>query len=409
LLLLMAAETYRASDFLSAAGKLGLEVVVATPVRLALAAEQPERYLRLPFDDPAKAAEAARTYAAKRPLHGVVAVDDEAVEAGAAVAAALGLPGNALAAARRTRNKAAMRAALLEAGLPCPPFAVFATLDELRARLSALSYPCVVKPLSLSASRGVIRANAPAELEVAAARVFALLHDEDARRRTATGAGGVLVEAYLPGDELAVEALLDDGRLQVLALFDKPDPLEGPFFEETLYITPSRRSPEEQAAVRGCVAAATKALGLEGGPIHAEVRLHEGRATLVELAARTIGGLCGRTLRFGAGMSLEELLLRRAAGIPVLAAERERRAAGVMMLPIPRAGVLASVDGVERAREVPGIVEVSLTAVLGKKVVPLPEGRHYLGFLFARAEAPAEVEQALREAQSRLRFHIEPG
>lgn len=407
LLLLMSLETYRASDFLAAAEKLALDVVVGTEKALAFSKGSEGLYLSLPFHDNERAVARARAYAERYPLRAVVVVDDEAVVVGAAIASALGLPGNPIAAAGRTRDKAEARRALAAAGLAHPRFWTFTSARELAERAEELAYPCVLKPRALSASRGVIRADDPDEARSAAQRIFALLEEDDAARRTGASAKGVIVEAYLPGDELAVEALLDDGKLEVLALFDKPDPLEGPYFEETLYVTPSRRSADEQRAVTTCVRQAAEALGLIDGPVHAEVRLHEGKATLVEVAARTIGGLCGRTLRFGTGMSLEEVVLRHAAGMSLLHAERERRAAGVMMLPIPRAGVLARVDGLEEARRIPGVEAVTITAPLGRPVVPLPEGRHYLGFAFARSDAPAQVEAALRAAHQHLRFVIE--
>jgi hypothetical protein len=216
----------------------------------------------------------------------------------------------------------------------------------------------------------------------------------------------VLVESFLPGDEVAVEALLTGGELETLAIFDKPDPLDGPYFEETLYITPSRHPAELQRAAELAVADAVRAVGLRDGPVHGEVRLHDGGATVVEVAARTIGGLCGRTLRFGVDMSLEELVLRAALGRPPLAAERAAGAAGVLMIPIPRRGVLRDVAGLEEARDVAGVWDVVITAPRGHEVVPLPEGKRYLGFAFARAETAAAVEQALRLAHERLTIDI---
>lgn len=408
LLLLMSVETYRASDFLAAARKLSLDVVVGTERTLAFAKDTPAHYLTLPFHDADLAVAKARAFAARTPLGAVLAVDDDAVVVAAAIADALGLKGSSRRAAGRTRDKVELRRALRDAGLRCPRFWAYGSLEEVRrGAVREVTYPCVLKPRSLSASRGVIRADDAEELALAAARVFRLLDGEDASRRAASGAAGVIVEEYLPGDELALEGLLADGKLTVLALFDKPDPLEGPYFEETLYVTPSRKSDAEQKAVAACVRDAAAALGLSEGPVHAEVRLSGGKATLVELAARTIGGLCGRTLRFGTGMTLEEVVLRHAAGMPVLHVERERRAAGVMMLPIPKAGLLARVDGVDEALRVPGIEDVTITALRGRPLVPLPEGRHYLGFAFARAADPVAVEAALREAHRRLAFTIE--
>ena len=114
---------------------------------------------------------------------------------------------------------------------------------------------------------------------------------------------------------MAVEGLLQGGELEVLAVFDKPDPMDGPFFEETIYVTPSRQPTAVLAAVESTVGRAAAALGLREGPVHAELRIGpSGAATVLELAARSIGGLCARSLRFGAGVSLEEVIIRHALG-----------------------------------------------------------------------------------------------
>ncbi|MBA3408484.1 MAG: ATP-grasp domain-containing protein, partial [Solirubrobacterales bacterium] len=261
--------------------------------------------------------------------------------------------------------------------------------------------PCVVKPVSLSASRGVIRADDARAAEAAARRIRAILGcaGEDA-------GGPLLVERYVPGAEVAVEGLLRAGRLEVLAVFDKPDPLEGPYFEETIYVTPSRLGDAALWRIERLSQAAADALGLCEGPVHAELRLDGERTTVLELAARSIGGLCSRALRFGAGGSLEELILRHALGLGLDDLRREAAASGVMMLPIARAGVLVAVRGREEALAVPGIVGLETTVVPGREVVPLPEGDRYLGFLFARGGGPAEVEAALREAHARLKIDI---
>lgn len=403
LLLLLSHETYRATDFLAAARRVGVELVVGTDVPLAFSDRGDARYLTLPFHDPDEAVARARQLNDDVTLTGVVAADDEPVVAAAAIAQALGLRGHAPDAAARTRDKLAQREALAAAGLPGPRYAWAPARADVERAGREVGFPCVVKPLGLNASRGVVRADDDEGLRAAADRVFDLLD-----REPGVGRGGVLLESFLPGEEVALEALLLGGRLEVLALFDKPDPLDGPFFEETLYITPSRHPPAWQGAARDAVAAAAQALGLQDGPVHAEARLHEGRATLVEVAARTIGGLCGRTLRFGAGMSLEEVVLRAALGRPPLTLDRERAAAGVLMLPIPARGTLRGVEGIDAARAVPGVWDVTITAPVGQEVVPLPEGKRYLGFAFARAEAPDGAEGALREVQRLLQVKIDP-
>jgi len=381
--------TYRAPDFVDAAGRLGAEVVVASEVEQALAGQMGERALHIDLCDPDGAAVAI----ASREPDALVAVDDQGVEVAALAAAKLGLPHNPPEAVRITRDKAAMRRLFTDDGLEQPPFASVGP-DDL---LPDVGFPCVVKATSLSASRGVIRADTPDEAKAAVDRVRTIVGDPDA---------SVLVEGYVPGAEVAVEGLLRGGALDVLAIFDKPDPLEGPYFEETIYVTPSRLSAVTQMKIAEVVATGVAAIGLREGPVHAEARIDGDRVVLLEAAARSIGGLCSRTLRFGLGMSLEEVILRHALGRPLGRFSREAAAAGVMMIPIPHAGVLHAVGGREAAVEVDGIVGLEITATIGKPIQPLPEGDRYLGFLFARGDSPERVEAALRAAHRELRIDI---
>lgn len=399
-LLLLPSGTYKAPDFLEAARRLAIEVVVASETEQTLADAMGDRALVVDLSDPAGAAKKIASLAARVPLDAVVAVDDQGLLIAALAAADLGLPANDPEAVRRTRNKAAMRTALAAAppaDLHQPAFKVVRPGDDFVAAAEELGWPVVVKPVSLSASRGVIRADDPAGAEDAVKRVRAIL-DADGH----PGDEPLLLESYVHGEEVAVEALLRSGRLEVLAVFDKPDPLTGPFFEETIYVTPSRQPAQLQAEIARAVAAAAAAIGLTEGPVHAELRIDpDGRPWILELAARTIGGLCARTLRFAAGVTLEELVLRHALGLAI-DPRRERLAAGVMMLPIPTAGRLAAVHGQDEAREVDHITALELAIPIGGQVRPLPEGDRYLGFLFARASTPAEVEDALRRAHALL-------
>jgi biotin carboxylase len=298
-----------------------------------------------------------------------------------------------------------MRQCLAAAGVPVPRFRRIA-LDEPPLRASrGVEYPCVLKPLALSASRGVIRANNADQFIAAFQRIQALLQRDDVSV-AGDAARYLLAEQYVPGLEVALEGLLTKGDLHTLALFDKPDPLEGPFFEETIYVTPSRLPATVQDAIRKASAAACSALGLTEGPVHAELRLNDDGPWVLEVAARSIGGLCSRTLRFGTGLTLEEIILRHALNWPIASLEREQRAAGVMMIPIPRAGRLDGVRGVDDAKAVRHVDDVVISAHAGQTLVPLPEGWQYLGFIFARADAPADVEDALRIAHAQLRFDI---
>jgi biotin carboxylase len=401
LLLILPSATYRAADFIAAARELGVAVTVASERRAAMSATMGSAALTLPLADSDRAAAAIAAAAAETPFAAIVGVDDQGVMAAALASQSLGLRHNPPLAVARTRDKWAMRRALAEHAIAQPAFAAVEADEDGTTAADSVGLPCVVKPLSLSGSRGVIRANDLLEVRAAVARVRAIL--------TAAGRPAsepLLLEAYVPGVEVAVEALIRDGALEVLAIFDKPDPLEGPFFEETLYVTPSRLPEAVLGEVERRSAGAAEALGLCDGPVHAELRVDGGRVSVLEVAARSIGGLCSRALRFGAGLSLEAIILRHALGLPVADPERERAASGVMMLPIEHAGVLVEVDGQAQARAVAGIAGLEITIARGRPVVPLPEGDRYLGFLFARGEDPAGVEHALREAHSLLRVRI---
>ncbi|MGI8920625.1 MAG: ATP-grasp domain-containing protein [Solirubrobacteraceae bacterium] len=403
LLLILPSATYRASDFLSAARELGVAVTVASERRAAMSAVMGERALTLRLSDPALAAEQIAERARETPFAAVVGVDDQGVMAAALGAERLGLAHNPPAAVARTRDKAAMRRAFAQARVPQPRFALLDAGVDVAAVAREVGFPCVIKPLGLSGSRGVIRADDSERARATAERVRGILA---AAREPADGP--LLLESYLPGVEVAIEGLLRGGRLEVLAVFDKPDPLEGPYFEETLYVTPSRLPAGVLTEVEALTGRAARALGLREGPVHAELRVDGEHVSVLELAARSIGGLCSRALRFGAGVSLEQVILRHALGLGLDDVARESTASGVMMIPIPGAGVLKAVEGQEEARAVEGIGGLEITIARGRPVVPLPEGDRYLGFLFARGASASAVESSLRAAHACLRIRIEP-
>jgi biotin carboxylase len=409
LLLLMTTTTYRAHDFLEAARRLGIDAVIGSDRQQALAALTPGKTLVVDFLHPEAGVHAITAFAAERPLDTIVAVDDDGALVAALASETLGLPHNSADAVAAAQNKHRMRQLMADAGVPTPRFWCVSRDAEAAEVGRQISFPCVVKPLFLSASRGVIRADDPSQLAAAFRRVGALLRQPEVEERGGPLAQHILIETFIPGREVALEGLLIRGALNVLALFDKPDPLDGPFFEETLYITPARLPHAVQEAIATCTARTAQALGLRQGPVHAELRLNDAGIWMLELAPRSIGGLCSRTLRFGPGVSLEELILRQAVGIDPTAYKREEQASGVMMLPIPRGGILRAVHGQNDAREVPGVKELDITIPIGDQVVPLPEGNRYLGFVFARAETPDQVEAALREAHKRLDIVITPG
>lgn len=403
LLLLLTAHTYRAGAFLEAAERLGLDVTIGSDRRPALAHADPAGHLRLDFAKPRRAAAAAILFARRHPISAVIAAEDEEVLAGAEIAAALGLPHNPPAAAGVARDKFRLREMLWRAGLSTPPFQGLALEADPAAAARKMVYPAVLKPTFLSASRGVIRVDDEIEFAAAFQRIQRMLRPFG---ETDASAPAILAEGYIPGAEAALEGLLREGTLQRLALFDKPVPLVGPYFEETIYVTPSRLTAAQQEAAWSCVEEAVGALGLRHGPIHAEVRLNAAGAWLIEVAPRSIGGWCSRVLRFDSSISLEELILRHALGQDVRRYRREAAASGVLMIPIPRAGRLEKVEGLERAREIEGVDDVQMAIPLGEPVERLPEGGRYLGFAFARGESPAQVEAALREVWSSLEISI---
>ncbi len=402
-LLLTTPRTYRAQAFQNAAGRLGIEVVevVDTPRRLARAWEGG---FGVDFSDQTVAETEIVAFATSRPVDAVMAVDDSGTLLAARAAAALGLPHNAPEAAAAARDKFRMRTFLRAAGVPTPRFERLAFDDDWQAAAGRVGFPAVVKPLDLSGSRGVMRVDDERELAAALIRLRALL---------AGPAGGeeksrYLLESYIPGVEVALEGLLDGGRLRTLALFDKPDPLEGPFFEETIYVNPSRLPTAQQQAIAAAAGRAAEALGLQTGPIHAELRLNEQGPWVVEVAGRSIGGRCSETLRFGVDTSLEELILRQACGLPLDDLQRTDQASGVMMIPIPEGGMLRGIGGLAAAEQVPLIDRIDMTAQINHPLVPLPEGESYLGFIFASGDSPAAVEAALRAAHAHLTFEITP-
>jgi biotin carboxylase len=300
-----------------------------------------------------------------------------------------------------------MREILSRAGVQVPRYWHF-SLDEVpRDVATRVTYPCVVKPVFLSTSRGVMRADDEREFVEVVRRLIRIVSDPKLARRGGALVREALIEEFIPGVEVAVEGLVTDGAFRMLAIFDKPDPLDGPFFEETIYVTPSRLERDVQQQLVETTGAATRAMGLTKGPVHAELRVNENGSWVIEVAARAIGGLCSRALRFGDGMSLEELIIRHALGEDVIRVERERQASGVMMIPIPRAGTLREVRGVDAAKAVPDVEDVIISAHISQVLLPPPEGASYLGFIFSRAETPDRVEAALRNSHSRLEFIID--
>ena len=420
LLLLMPTTTYRADDFVAAADKMGVEIVFGSDRCHVLEGQGAVTFSReslaLDFLDPDAAAQAISDFASRKPIDGVVAVDDATTVIAALAAQKLGMRHNPPDAAAASRDKLRLRERFAKGGVRQARFRDFpvtaSPADAAREAATNPRFPCVLKPRMLSASRGVIRANDETEFAAAFARIARILADPELKARSGEASATILVESFVPGPEVALEGLLTNGELEVLALFDKPDPLDGPFFEETYYVTPSRHPLALQQAIIAETAKATTALGITEGPVHAELRLATSGPHVLEIAARSIGGLCARTLRFGTGMSLEEVVVRHAVrkpGWPAATAAADKTPAGVLMIPITHTGVFRGVEGLDDARAVPGIAEITITAIEGRELHALPEGNSYLGFMFARAATPEAVESALRAAHAKLRVSIAAG
>jgi biotin carboxylase len=402
----MPTKTHRASAFLEAARQLKIKVVVGTDKRQALEEFTTGSSLTLNFYDSDSTKQAVVKFAKQYPIEAIIPVDDDTAVLAAVASEALGLPYNSPASVNAAREKHRMREILKKAGLPTPKFRLFSIKDKPTDISRTIEYPCILKPVFLAASRGVIRANNPAAFEQAFNRIVALLKEPDVAKRGGACANLILVENYIPGEEVALDGIVTRGKLKVLAIFDKPDPLVGPFFEETIYVTPSRHPDAVQEKIKNTVAQAAEAMGLKYGPVHAELRINEAGPWIIEVAARSIGGLCSRALRFSDDMSLEEVILRHALGMDIDSLEREKSASGVMMIPIPRGGIFTGVHGLDKARKVPGIEDIKITIPVSQKLIPLPEGAKYLGFIFARAAHPEDVEKSIREAYRLLDFKI---
>jgi ATP-grasp domain/L-amino acid ligase C-terminal domain 2/ATP-grasp N-terminal domain len=405
---------YQTRSFDEAARKLGVELVLVTDRCHQLEDPWGDRAIPVHFETPEAAAytvlEAVRTGA---PMDGILALGDRPALTASYVARGLSVAYNHPLAVDACRSKLRMREVFRDAGLRVPWFRGVPLKPTPEPELLGILYPCVLKPLSLSASQGVVRANSRSEFLAAVATIRGVLESPEVLASREPNLDQIIVEGYISGTEVALEGLLTDGRLRVLAVFDKPDPLTGPYFEETIYVTPSRLPSEQVVEIENCAREAVRALGLSHGPVHAEFRINEEGVWPLEVAARPIGGLCGRALRFASPLSgkvigLEELLLRHAVELPGHDCPRESAASGVMMIPVPQSGVLEKVEGEEAAEQTQKITELHVTARLHDFVAAWPEGASYLGFLFARAATPAEVEKALRAAHAKLKFTLAP-
>ena len=414
LLLFTAKLGYQTRSFEEAARNLGVQLVYVTDRCHQLEDPWGDQAIPVHFETPEVASYTMMEALRGQEVSGILALGDRPAAAAAYAARGLGVRYNHPAAVETCRSKLRMKEVFRDAGLTVPWFRSLPIDPAPEPVLLGISYPCVLKPLSLSASQGVVRANNREEFLAAATRVRRLLKSPEVLATREPNLDQMLVEGYIPGREVAVEGLITDGALRLLAIFDKPDPLEGPYFEETIYVTPSRLPESVQHAIEKCARDAARALGLSHGPIHAEFRINDDGVWPLEVAPRPIGGLCARALRFSLDstndpIGLEELLVRHALELPGCNSPREPLASGVMMIPVPKSGILEGAAGEDAARSVPGITELAITARLHDAIAAWPEGSSYLGFLFARGSTPEKLEQALREAHEKLSFTIKPG
>jgi biotin carboxylase len=395
-IVILPTSTYRASDFVAAASSLGVDLIVASEEPPPI--EMGDRYVHIDCSDPDRAAEQITSLGDTTTIDAVIAADDQGVLVAARAAENLGLPGNPYAAAAATRDKARMRQAFDAAEIEQPAYVTIGPDDPIEEIARDVGLPLVMKPLDRSASQGVIRVDRPEDLEVTAERI----------RNIVGAAATLLAEAYVPGAEIAIEGMLRDGELRVLAIFDKPDTPSGPYFPETLLITPSRLPDDALTEAERVAAAGVRALGLSTGPVHIELKMEGDRARIIEVAARSIGGLCSRSLNFGLmGTTLETLILRNALGLDKDSLKREPISSGVLMIPTPGTGTLRSIDGEAETRAIPGITGMDFTTVPGKPVIAPPEGQRYVGFVYARGDSPEQVERALRKAMATLEVQLE--
>jgi biotin carboxylase len=407
LLILASKLGYQTRSFAEAAKALDIDVVFASDRCHQLEDPWADGAIAVRFEDPEEAARRIVSQSLVRPVDGLIALGDRSTQTAAHTARALGFAYNSPQAVENCRSKLSQREILRDAGLPVPGFFSFRLDKRVEKILPRVQFPCVIKPLRLAASQGVIRANQPEEFQVAVARIKDLLESPEVKVTRELELDRLLVERYIPGAEVAVEGLLTRGKLRILGVFDKPDPLEGPYFEESIYVTPSRLPDEMYDRLLDCAERTVQALGLTHGPVHAEFRINDEGPWVLEAAPRPIGGLCSRALRFGPQrILLEEILVRQAMGLQGTDLDREDGASGVMMIPVPRSGVLEKVGGEEQARSTAGIEDLQITARLHDAIAAWPEGATYLGFLFARGKSPADVEAALRLAHSQLKFEI---
>ena len=403
LLLIAPRFSYRIAAYIEAANTVGVDIQIASDGKNSLVTELATG-LHIDLNDIDSTLDIIQSRHRLEPFDAIIASDDRTVTIAAEAASRLGLTCNPPKTAQISRRKDLSRKTLARASISVPLFEKIDLNTHTKAPLIT-GFPCVLKPLSLSASTGVIRANNPAEFQRACKQIRAIIaylpNDEENHY--------ALVEQYLDGVEVAIEGMVSNSSFELLAIIDKPEPLTGPYFEESYYTTPSRLDRGCQQRLIELVSAACAALGIKTGPVHAECRINDKDCWILEVATRSIGGDCSKILQFIHEQSLEALVISNALGYKLPAGISNpvaNRAAGVMMIPTPSAGILRGVGGLQQARKIDNIESVEIAIRAGHELKCLPQGSSYLGFIFARAKTPALVERALRQAFACLKIDV---
>ena len=402
LLLISHHNSYRIAPYIKAAKNLGLDITIASQGKHSLVTEVANG-IHIDFADLDSAIAVILEANKAQPFAGILGSDDQTVELAAHTAKALNLPHNPPQAAQYSHRKDLARAQLSLAGCPVPMHCLLDLNRPINRQMTGLPLPCVLKPLNMSASRGVIRADNEDEFLRACERLRPIVASAQGEFEQSH----VLIEEYIDGIEIAYEGYLYRGELHTITIFDKPDPLVGPYFEETIYVTPSALEVDLQLKIKSVLQDACNAYGLSTGAVHAECRIDQDKKIwILEIASRTIGGDCARILD-NENFGIEELAIMLAIEQPV-EANMPDQARGVMMIPIREHGLLKRVEGLLDANRVEGIDKIDIIISEGHELVPLPEGNQYLGYIFATADTAEKATAAIREAYAHLKFISRP-
>ena len=406
-ILIIPSASYRTSAFITAVKKLDLKVLVISDKSQVFSGKYPDNLIIMNFHHWKDRLDEISEWSERNGLKAVIGVDEESIVLAANISNYLNKEHNPVDSVLLTKNKYLMRIELKKAGICSPWFKRFPVHESPKKIINEIIFPCVIKPTFLSASRGVIRVNTIKELSDGFKTLNDLLSLEEIRKRGGDQSDWILVEEYIPGKEVAIEGIVSEGKLKVLAVFDKPEPLVGPTFEETIFVTPSILPEKTLYSLFETAEIAVNTLGIVKGPVHIEIRINSSGNYILECASRSIGGICSNVLEFHGGMSLEELILRSYLGRNVEKTKLTDTARGVMMMPNEKSGILKEIRGVEDALNVKGVTDLQITLKPGENLEPLPKGDRYLGFIFAEDKDQELVIKALKNAWSKIAVVLE--